>query len=100
MNNFFTTRELYNELYKQGVGANGTAKAGSGIPKELAYLREAMTKQNDHGDWYNYVVSNVNCIGFCDMVASSMMTTVHDPTAEEYTFFRSFFKECKASHSF
>jgi hypothetical protein len=38
MNNFFTTRKLYDELYKQEVGANGTAKAGSDIPKELAYL--------------------------------------------------------------
>jgi Transposase IS4 len=87
MNNFFTTCELYNKLYKQEVGANGTAKAGSGIPKELAYLREAMIKQNDHEDWYNYVVGNVNCIGFYDMAASSMMTTVHDPITEEYTFF-------------
>jgi Transposase IS4 len=38
LDNFFTTRKLYQELYERGIGANGTAKAGSGILKELAYL--------------------------------------------------------------
>jgi Transposase IS4 len=87
IDNFFTTQRLYQELYKQGIGANGTAKAGSGIPKELCYLRDTLRKQNDHGTWYNYVVKSLNCIAFCDMASNSMMTTVHDPTVEEYAYF-------------
>lgn len=87
MDNFFTTRKLYQRLYQLGVGSNGTAKAGSGIPKELAYLREATTKQNNHGDWYNYVIDSVNCVGFCDMATAWLMTTVHDPYTEEYVYF-------------
>jgi Transposase IS4 len=82
LDNFFTTRKLYERLYELGIGANGTAKLGSGIPKELALLRDLMTRQNHHGDWYNYIVGNVNCITFCDMAATSMMSTVHDPTIE------------------
>ncbi len=87
LDNFFTTCKLYQRLYELGIGANGTAKAGSGIPKELAYLRDAMTKQNNHGEWFNYVVGSVNCIAFCDSASKAMMTTVHDPTMEEYTYF-------------
>ncbi len=87
LDNFFTTRALYQELYELGIGANGTAKAGSGIPKELACLGEAMTKQNNHGEWFNYVVDSVNCIAFCDSASKAMMTTVHDPTVEEYAYF-------------
>jgi hypothetical protein len=87
VDNFFTTRALYQELYELGIGTNDTAKAGSGIPKELAYLREAMTKQNDHGDWYNYIIGNVNCVVFCDSAPRAMMTTVYDPTVEEYVYF-------------
>jgi Transposase IS4 len=70
IDNFFTTQRLYQELYKQGIGANGTTKAGSGIPKELCYLRDTLRKQNDHGAWYNYVVESVNCIAFCDMASN------------------------------
>ena len=46
-----------------------------------------MTKQNDHGEWFNYVVNNVNYIAFCDLAFKIMMITVHDPTMEEYTYF-------------
>jgi Transposase IS4 len=87
LDNFFTTRKLYQRLYELGIGANGTAKAGSGIPKELAYLRDTMTKEKDHGEWFNYVVGSVNCIAFCDSASKAMMTTVHDPTVEDYTYF-------------
>jgi Transposase IS4 len=87
LDNFFTTRKLYQELYEREIGANGTAKAGAGIPKELAYLRDAMTKEKDHGEWFNYVVGSVNCIAFCDSASKAMMTTVHDPTVEEYAYF-------------
>jgi Transposase IS4 len=87
LDNFFTTRRLYQKLYELGIGANGTAKAGSGIPKELACLGDAMTKQKDHGEWFNYVIESVNCIAFCDMASKAMMTTIHDPTTEEYAYF-------------
>jgi Transposase IS4 len=46
-----------------------------------------MTKEKDHGEWFNYVVSSVNCVAFCDSASKAMMTTVHDPTAEEYAYF-------------
>jgi hypothetical protein len=46
-----------------------------------------MTKQNDHSKWFNYVVSSVNCIAFCDSASKAMMTTVHDPTIKEYAYF-------------
>jgi len=87
LDNFFTTRKLYQELYELGIGANSTAKAGSGILKELVYLRNVMTKQNNHGEWFNYVIGSVNCIAFCDMASKAMMTTVYDPTIEEYAYF-------------
>ena len=96
LNNFFTTRKLYQELYELGISANGTAKAGSGIPKELAYLRDVMTKQNDHREWFNWVVGNVNCIAFCDSASKAMMTTVYDPLVDEYAYFDAI-KRCGAS---
>lgn len=46
-----------------------------------------MTKQNDHGKWFNYVVSSINCIAFCNSASKAMMTTVYNSTAEEYTYF-------------
>lgn len=87
IDNFFTTRKLYEQLHSQGIGANGSAKAGSGVPRELVLLREVMPRQTDHGRNFNYVVGNVNCIAFCDMATSVMMSTVHDPTQEEYEYF-------------
>ncbi len=48
LDNFFTTRKLYQRLYELDIEANDTAKAESDISKELAYLHDAMTKQNDH----------------------------------------------------
>ena len=48
LNNFFTTYKLYQRLYELEIGVNDTVKTGSGISKELTYLRETMTKQNDH----------------------------------------------------
>ena len=87
LDNFFTRYTLYEELYARGIGANGTAKAGSGIPKELILLQDVMTKQINHEEWYNYVIGNVNCIAFCDMATTSIMTTVHDPTEEDYVWY-------------
>jgi Transposase IS4 len=50
LDNFFTTCRLYQKLYKHGIEANGTAKAGASIPKELAYLQDTMMKKKDHGE--------------------------------------------------
>ena len=46
-----------------------------------------MTKQNDHGEWFNYVIGSVNYIAFCDSASKAMMTTVHDLTAKNYVYF-------------
>jgi Transposase IS4 len=87
LDDFFNTCKLYQELYERGIRANGAAKAGVDIPKELAYLRDAMTKEKDYGEWFNYVVGSINCIALCDSASKAMMTTVHDSTIEEHTYF-------------
>ena len=87
LNNFFITRRLYQKLYELGIGANGTAKAGSGIPKELACLRDAITKQKDYKEWFNYVIESVNCIAFYDIASKAIITTIHNPTTEKYAYF-------------
>ena len=87
LNNFFTIRKFYQRLYELGIGINGTVKAESGISRELIYLRDTMTKQNDHGEWFNYIIDNVNCIAFYDSVSKTMMTIVYDPTMKEYVYF-------------
>ena len=46
-----------------------------------------MIKKKDHGEWFNYVIKNVNYIAFYDMASKSMMTAVYDPIVEEYTYF-------------
>jgi hypothetical protein len=106
LDNFFSTRKLYQELYELGISANNTAKAGSGIPKELACLRDVMMKQNDHGEWFNYVISSVNYIAFYDIALKVMMITIHDPTIKEYAYFdvikrpKASLKYAKAGESF
>jgi hypothetical protein len=87
LDNFFTTRKLYQRLYELGIRANSTAKTGSGILKKLAYLRDTMTKEKDHKEWFNYVISSVNYIAFCDSALKAIMTTVHDSTVKDYTYF-------------
>lgn len=43
---FFTTKELFIDLIKHGIGAAGTAKAGSGVPSAFIELKSATTKKH------------------------------------------------------
>jgi hypothetical protein len=87
--NFFTTTRLFDELRTWGVGAFGTAKSGSGIPKPHITVDKVATKEKNYGEVVNTVVSNgrVNCITFIDNGAVWMMSTVHD-TANELPCWR------------
>jgi hypothetical protein len=57
------------------------------IPKELVLLRKVLQKEKHHGEWFNYVIENVNCLAFYDMAVTLFMTTVYDPTEDEYVYF-------------
>jgi Transposase IS4 len=87
--NFFTTTRLFDELRSWGVGAFGTAKAGSGIPKPHIMIDKVATKEKNYGEVVNTVISrgNINCITFIDNGAVWMMSTVHD-VANEPTYWR------------
>ena len=83
LDNFFTTHRLYTELRAWGVGAFGTAKAGSGIPAELILLREAIIKEKNYSLMYNKVWEGVNYLSFVDMKATWIMTIIHDVVNQE-----------------
>jgi Transposase IS4 len=87
LDNPLTRRRLYQELYERGIGANGTAKKGSGIPKKLVYLKQLLKKEKDYGKCYNIVIGDVNCIAVCDMATTLFMTTVFDVTNKVQDFF-------------
>jgi hypothetical protein len=78
--NFFTTTRLFDELRSWGVGAFGTAKAGSGIPRPHLLIEKVATKEKNYGELVNTVISagRVNCVTFIDNGAVWMMTTIHD----------------------
>ena len=82
--NFFTSTRLFNELRNWGIGAFGTAKAGSGMPRPHILIDKVATKEKNYGEVVNTVVSQgrINCITFVDNGAVWMMSTVHD-TANE-----------------
>jgi hypothetical protein len=88
--NFFTTDRLFNELRTWGVGAFGTAKAGSGMPIPHILIDKVATKEKNYGEVVNTVVSEgrVNCVTFIDNGAVWMMSTVHN-TANEPACWRS-----------
>jgi hypothetical protein len=46
-----------------------------------------MTKEKNYREWFNYVISSINYVVFYNSASKAMMTTVHDPTAEEYAYF-------------
>jgi hypothetical protein len=77
-NNFFTTTRLFTELRAWGVGAFGTAKAGSGMPKPHLFLDKVCTKEKNYGEMVNTVGNGINYITFVDQGAVWMMLTVHD----------------------
>jgi hypothetical protein len=76
--NFFTTDRLFRELREWGVGAYGTAKAGSGMPKPHIYMREVTSKEKDYGEVINTVSRGINFVTFVDKKAVWMMSTTHD----------------------
>jgi hypothetical protein len=102
LDNFFSTVELYSDLKSLGIGACGTCKAGSGIPRPLSDLRGALTMQNwgyrrtqrtkpevtvyQKGPNGKKKVTKqtkpgsqeVNCAIWQDMKPVQFMTTVHD----------------------
>jgi hypothetical protein len=90
--NFFSTTRLFDELRSWGVGAFGTAKAGSGMPRPHIIIDKVATKEKNYGEVVNTVVSNgrVNCVTFIDNGAVWMMSTVHD-TANEPACWRPVF---------
>ena len=49
MDNFFTNVKLFTALREPGIGACGTAKAGSGFPIVLLEIRELSTMKSDWG---------------------------------------------------
>ena len=64
--NFFTTQKLFSALKTRGISAYGTAKDGSGIPKQHIYLRDCTDKKTDYGLICNSVVGGVNHVTFID----------------------------------
>jgi hypothetical protein len=76
--NFFTTTRLFTELRAWGVGAWGTAKAGSGMPKPHVFLSQVASKENNYGEIVNTVGRGINFVTFIDQGAVWMMSTVHD----------------------
>jgi hypothetical protein len=97
--NFFTTHRLFTELKLRGIGAYGTAKAGSGVPKPHLALRSLTSKEKDYGEQVNTVYGEVNCTTFIDQKAVWMMSTVHD-TANEPPCWRDAVKRPTASQKF
>ena len=80
--NFFTTHKLFKELKTRGVVAYGTAKDGSGMPKQHIQLRDCTEKKSDYGLMCNSVFDGVNHVTFVDQKAVHMMTTAHNVVDE------------------
>jgi hypothetical protein len=76
--NFFTTHKLFSELREWGVGAFGTAKQGTLLPKEFEMLRQCTSKEKNWGERYNLVKDGVNICCYIDMKAVWFLSTVHD----------------------
>ena len=80
MNNFFTNLKLFEHLKELRIGACGTAKNGSGFPKELLLLRENLTKKSHWGTTaYTTVNDSVFCLAWQDNNTVQLMSTVHGP---------------------
>ena len=80
--NFFTTHKLYSELREWGIGAYGTARQGTLIPKEFTLLRQCASLEKNWGECFNLVTAGVNLCCFIDMKAAWFMTTIHDVANE------------------
>lgn len=78
MDNFFTNVKLLKALKNIGIGARGTAKAGSGFPVELLQIRELSTKKKNWGmRTYTTATPDVLCFVWQDLGTTQIMTTVH-----------------------
>lgn len=79
LDRFFSRLALFQRLFEEGIGANGTCATGAGHPQDLLHLNKLWTKQSNFTDWFNEVIGNVNCIAVCDSTTVFFMTTVFDP---------------------
>jgi Transposase IS4 len=95
--NFFTTDKLFKELREWGVGAYGTAKAGSGMPKPHIRMREVASKEKNYGEMINTTGQGINFVSFVDKKVVWMMSTVHD-VANQPSCWRSTLDRSKVSH--
>jgi hypothetical protein len=46
-----------------------------------------MIKKKNYKEWFNYVISSINCITFYDSASKVIMTIVHNSTVKEYVYF-------------
>ena len=95
--NFFTSTRLFTELRAWGVGAYGTARAGSGMPKPHIVMDKVCSKERNYGEVVNSVGKHgVNFITYVDQGAVWMMSTTHN-VANDPTCWRDSIKRPKAS---
>jgi hypothetical protein len=100
LDNYFTTHRLYAELRAIGIPACGTAKEGSGIPREFALLKDCASKEKHYGRIWNVVLQEgVNHICFIDSIPVLMMSTLHDVVEDEVKW-REAIKRPKANLKF
>jgi Transposase IS4 len=95
--NFFTTTRLFKELREWGIGAYGTAKAGSGMPIPHIRMREVASKEKNYGEIINTTGQGINYVSFVDKKVVWMMTTVHD-VANQPSCWRPTHDRSKISH--
>jgi Transposase IS4 len=95
--NFFTTTRLFKELREWGIGAYGTAKAGSGMPAPHVRMREVASKEKNYGEIINTTGQGINYVSFVDKKVVWMMTTVHD-VANQPSCWRPTQDRSKVSH--
>jgi len=83
LDNYFTTRRLYAELRAIRIAACGTAKDGSGIPREFVLFKDCARKEKHYGRIWNVILHDVNHICFIDSTPVLMMSTLHDVVEDE-----------------
>ena len=78
VDNFFSSIKLFKALRTLGIAACGTAKKGSGFPKELLAIRDVATKTRDWGRQASMIIDDeVLCMSWIDNNAVQYMTTSH-----------------------
>jgi hypothetical protein len=75
--NFFTSTRLFDELRAWGIGAYGTARAGTMTAPHLA-MDLIASKEKHYGEIINTVGKGINYITYIDQDAVWMLSTVHD----------------------